>query len=145
MSGPYTYSEASLANLEQAHEHIQTVCHQVIEEVDVRIGETHRTKTKHQAYLEADPPLTKVPYSKTMHRYLPSRAVHIIPYPEGWQAPRERWYYVGGIVVGMAHLLLPPAVRWRWGGDWDGDDIFSDQAFDDLAHHEIILPEDPDV
>lgn len=48
---------------------------------------------------------------------------------------RARWYYMGGYVAGVADQLGTPV---RWGGDWDGDEDFSDQTFDDLVHFELV-------
>lgn len=140
------YSAESKEHLELAHPLIREVAREVIKVVDVTVGETWRTREKHQEYLNHEPPRTKVSYEETKHSATDpngqpeSHAVHVLPYPELWEAPMERWYYVGGIVVGIAHQVLPQGVRWRWGGDWDGDDIFSDQSFDDLAHHELVFP-----
>lgn len=136
------FADDSRRRLDKAHPLIVEVMERVIEVVDVTIGETWRSYETHQEYLAHDPPRTKVSYRETRHSRRPSEAVHVLPYPELWQASTERWYYVGGLVVGVAHMALPDGVVWRWGGDWDGDDIFSDQGFDDLAHHELRWTED---
>lgn len=134
---PY-YSEESKRRLNQAHHLIQRVGEEVIQVVDVKVGETLRGREKQQRYYREGK--SKLQYPDSKHNRRPAEAVHFLPYPELWDASTERWYYVGGIVVGVAQVVLPSDVGWRWGGDWDGDDIFSDQGFDDLAHHELVLP-----
>lgn len=129
------FSQESLDRLSEAHGMIRSVCHVVIDLVDVKIGETYRGEELQNRYYREGK--SQLQFPESMHNKEPAQAVHILPYPELWDAPTERWYYVGGLVVGIANIILPDAVRWRWGGDWDGDDIFSDQGFDDLAHHEI--------
>ena len=43
------------------------------------------------------------------------------------------FYYFGGFVLGTAQEM---GVGIRWGGDWDGDRVITDQGFDDLVHFE---------
>ncbi len=72
-----------------------------------------------------------------------ARAVDVAPYPLKWPDKDSlnyvkdlaRFYHFGGYVKAIAeHLGIPI----RWGGDWDGDNIFTDQTFDDLVHFELI-------
>lgn len=130
------FSETSKARLGKAHPKIRVVAHEAIQIVDFSVGETQRGEEKQNRYFREGK--SKLQYPNSLHNRDPSHAVHFLPYPEGWEAPMERWYYLGGIIVGVAGALDIP---WRWGGDWDGDDIFSDQHFDDLAHHELRLDE----
>lgn len=132
------YSQESIRRLNQAHHLIGKVAERVIQVVDVKIGETLRGREKQQRYYREGK--SKLQYPDSKHNQRPAEAAHFLPYPELWDASTERWYYVGGVVVGIASVVLPDDVGWRWGGDWDGDDIFGDQQFDDLAHHELILP-----
>ena len=67
------------------------------------------------------------------HNSSPSLAVDCIPYPLDW-SDRERMTYFAGFVKGIATMMGYPI---RWGGDWDGDTILSDNNFDDLVHFEI--------
>jgi len=75
-----------------------------------------------------------------------SDAVDVAPYPVVWpndgMSPAEhmhavgRFYHFAGYVLRVAEYLGTPV---RWGGDWNGDLIFSDQTFDDLDHFEVIV------
>jgi peptidoglycan L-alanyl-D-glutamate endopeptidase CwlK len=62
-----------------------------------------------------------------------SEAVDIAPYPINWE-DSEKFYYVAGIVMGVAGML---GIELRWGGDWDMDDDLHDQTFMDLGHFEL--------
>lgn len=62
-----------------------------------------------------------------------SEAVDIAPYPINWE-DLEKFYYVAGIVMGVAGML---GIKLRWGGDWDMDDDLHDQTFMDLGHFEL--------
>jgi len=63
-----------------------------------------------------------------------SEAVDIAPYPVDWK-DEEKFYYVAGIVMGVAGMLGIPL---RWGGNWDMDDDLHDQTFMDLGHFEVV-------
>lgn len=62
-----------------------------------------------------------------------SEAVDIAPYPVNWK-DTEKFYYVAGIVMGVAGML---GIGLRWGGDWDMDYDLHDQTFMDLGHFEL--------
>lgn len=63
-----------------------------------------------------------------------SKAVDVAPYPINWE-DRERFCFFAGYVKGVAQEMGIPI---RWGGDWDGDTILSDNRFDDLPHYELV-------
>lgn len=84
-----------------------------------------------------------------------SLAVDVIPYPVDWRFEKDlwqaysdddisaikaithniqRWFKFIGFVEGIA---LKIGVKIRSGADWDGDNIMSDQRFDDLPHFEL--------
>lgn len=81
--------------------------------------------------------LSKLPFPNSRHNAIPpalSDAVDIAPYPINWR-DTEKFYYVAGIVMGVAGML---GISLRWGGDWDMDDDLHDQTFMDLGHFEIV-------
>jgi len=63
-----------------------------------------------------------------------------IPWPDAGRPDYIKtlaiWYNFIGYVQAMAEQLCVPI---RCGHDWDGDLIYTDQTFDDLVHHELIL------
>lgn len=69
-------------------------------------------------------------------------AVDVAPSPVVWPVPGRsdyshvlgRFYHFAGFVLGKAETL---GLHVRWGGDWNGDLIFTDQTFDDLDHFEL--------
>lgn len=52
------------------------------------------------------------------------------------------YYSFAGYVFAIADTL---GIKIRWGGDWDGDGIHTDQKFDDLIHFEILELRDPNT
>lgn len=73
------------------------------------------------------------------HNTIPSNAVDAIPYPltdpKDWSKDRDRMILFAGIVKGIAHKR---GIKIRWGGDWNGNNILSDQKFNDLVHFELV-------
>lgn len=68
----------------------------------------------------------------------------VAPYPIDWgtegsaeerRKALARFYHFAGYVLAVADAQ---GVGLRWGGDWDGDQTFTDQAFDDLVHFELL-------
>jgi hypothetical protein len=81
-------------------------------------------KSKH------NPP--KLPNGKEDKNWL-STAVDVAPYPIDWNDAR-RFIYMAGLVIGTGRAL---GYDFRWGGNWDEDQIIiDDQNFDDLPHFE---------
>lgn len=130
--------KTSKRHLGTCHEDLKRIAHEAIKYVDFSVVEGHRGKEKQNQYFRQG--LSKLEYPDSRHNSWPSEAIHIIPYPEHWAASEKRWYYLGGVIMTVADMLYDKGEishRLRWGGDWDGDDIFSDQGFDDLAHYEL--------
>lgn len=66
-----------------------------------------------------------------------SDAVDVAPYPIDWKDAR-RFIYMAGLIIGVGRTL---GFDFRWGGNWDEDQIIiDDQNFDDLPHFEYRGP-----
>ena len=133
----YQFSNKSKIKLTQAHEKLQLIAFEAIAIVDFTILETHRSHDRQtQLFKEGK---TKVEYSK--HNYLPSHAVDIAPYPipKDWgdsdKKELARFYYLAGVWKAVAYQHN---IKIRWGGDWQGSTIFTDNSWDDLLHFELI-------
>ena len=62
-----------------------------------------------------------------------STAIDVAPYPIDWK-DAKRFIYLAGLVIGVGRTL---GYDFRWGGNWDEDQIIiDDQNFDDLPHFE---------
>lgn len=62
-------------------------------------------------------------------------AVDAAPDPVDWR-DTGRFYYFGGYVRRVAEET---GFKIRYGGDWDGDYVITDQDFNDLVHWEKLL------
>jgi len=96
----------------------------------------HRNKIDQTRAFRSGASKVQWPYSR--HNSSPSRAVDIAPWPIVWEGPsaRERFYYVGGIIIGIAESMK---IKLRHGGDWDRDrEILDEKGLSDLPHFELF-------
>jgi len=135
MVSPYHYGDRSKEHLRLLCPELQDIARAAIYYMNLSITGSIRTSAEHDLLLVAGK--TKVPFSKTLHSFRPSKAMHLEPFPINHSARpknKARYYYMAGIVQMLAKQFK---FRARWGGDWDSDHIFIDQYFDDLAHFEF--------
>lgn len=105
---------------------------------DCTVIEGHREEAEQLEMLRTG--RSQLPWPKSKHNQLPSRAIDLGPYYPGEGIPwndRERWLAFGGFVLGTANAH---GILVRWGGDWDGDRQFRDQSFHDMPHFELLFP-----
>lgn len=123
------FSRRSLDNLATAHIDLQRLFFEVIKYFDCAVLEGYRTLEKQRRLYDDGKSLTL----RGKHNMKPSMAVDVAPYPIEW-ANTERFRYFGGFVMGIAKMMWIPI---RYGGDWDGDTILTDQTLIDLPHYEL--------
>lgn len=133
----YKFSEKSKKLLLQCDKDIQAVCNELIKYIDFSVlKETIRTKEEQAEFVKSGK-------SKTMsskHLLKPSKAIDIAPYPIDW-TKLERFYYLAGYFMGIAeYMKFTGKIKssFRWGGDWNKNNDFSDEKFRDFVHLEII-------
>ncbi len=133
----FVYSGASLHELGTCHADLQQVFHEVIKWWDTTIIIGHRGEAAQNEAFRTSASTKQWPDSK--HNVEPSLAVDAGPWYPGegipWDDP-ERFRAWGGFVLGVAAML---GVSLRYGGDWDGDRIFTDQRLMDLGHFEKVM------
>lgn len=131
------FSKRSENILSTCHDDLRKVMDYVLEYVDISIICGFRDKAEQdEAYARGS---SKLEFPKSEHNERPSRAVDIIPYPEGYKGDKK-FYYIAGIVEVVSNILLKHGIithEIRWGGDWDSDVDFTDNKFNDLAHYEL--------
>jgi len=124
--------------LEELHPKLVRLMREAIVHVDFSIREGHRPQRLQDRYFSENKTHVKWPMSK--HNSVPSRAVHLLPYP--WPADidldsrdaRDRLHLFAGYVLAIA---LTNGVSLTWGGDWNHDWQTRDNNFDDLMHFEL--------
>lgn len=100
--------------------------------MDCSILEGYRNRSnQNKAYRKKK---SKLKYPQSKHNRKPSLAVDVAPYPIGWQ-DRERFCLLAGVVKGIAHSK---GIEIRWGGDFNSNNIISDESFVDMPHFELI-------
>lgn len=121
-----SFSTKSLARLSTCHEDLQRIFNAVIMERDVMIVCGARGKAEQDAAFKAG--TSKLKYPKSKHNRLPSHAVDVIPYPEGYTS-KKAFAELAALVHRVAKEL---GVKVVWGGSWQG--------FPDLPHWELASP-----
>ena len=132
------FSDLSKKRLLECHAEIIFVLNRVIHYIDFSIECGYRgKKAQDKAFKDG---FSKVKYPRSKHNAFPSLAVDIKPYLDGKTPAHDDYLYLAGHVMMMARImLLEGRVKhaWRWGNDWDMDDMASDETFRDPGHFEI--------
>ena len=123
----YRFGKRSRERLKGVDAKLVNILNELIKMMDITVIEGLRSAERQEELLTKG--ATKVKYSKHME----GKAVDIAPYPIDWD-DRDRFYYMGGMVRGIAKQL---GINVRFGGDWDSDGETKDNNFDDLVHIEL--------
>ena len=127
-----SFGRRSKEHLNQCHQDLQKIANELIKYFDVSVTDSHRGKELQDKYYRDG--ASKVKWPKSKHNSVPSKAIHLDPYPINYNNIR-RYYFMAGFVMMIAHML---DIKIRWGGDWDSDTEITDQSFNDLAHFELL-------
>ena len=130
----YKFSSYSLKQLSTCDPHLQLICSDVLEIIDISVICGHRDEESQRAVFESGH--SKLNWPHGLHNKLPSRAVDIAPHTPYRKLEQKDFYFMAGVVFGIAHRR---GIKLRWGGDWDRDLDFSDQRFYDLYHFELVV------
>lgn len=144
-----SFGDASKTRLATCDPRLIALFEDVVQRYDCQIIQGARSLTDEQANIAKGVSKLTDPLS-SKHVVGPQRplalAVDVAPYPVAWPDANTmtrvqyvhtiaRFYHFAGYVKARAAAL---GIALRWGGDWDSDGDFSDQAFDDLDHFELI-------
>ena len=127
-----SFGAASTAQLRTCHSELQRLFTEVVKHWDCQVLEGKRTEA--QQRINVAKGVSKTMQSKHVYPLgAPSLAVDVAPYPVKWN-DTDRFYAFAGFVIGTATQM---GMTLRWGGDWDGNRVFTDQTFHDLPHFEL--------
>jgi len=127
----FQFSKKSMKNLRDIHRNLIHLMTKVLEILDISIVEGLRSPEKQASLFAAGK-------SRTLEsKYLTGLAVDVAPYPIDWEDTRG-FYFLAGVVRSLSHVQ---EISVRWGGDWNGNNQFSDQTFYDLADFELNFSE----
>ena len=136
-----SFSQFSKDNLDTCHSDLQNLFHEVIKHFDCRIMEGHRSAKKQfalyqQGRTKPGDIVTNIDgiNKKGSHNLTPSRAADVMPYPVDYTNVKRNAVFAGFVLATAIQMDIPI----RWGGDWDGDTILTDQKFHDWPHWEVI-------
>jgi peptidoglycan L-alanyl-D-glutamate endopeptidase CwlK len=133
----YTFSTKSLSRLSTVHPKLQEVMTEAIKHSPIDFGIPPyggKRTAEEQAKLHKDG-LSTLDGVNRKSRHQSGEAVDVFAYVCGkasWDHRHIR--FLAGHILGTANRI---GVDLRWGGDWDGDNDYSDQSFNDLVHFEL--------
>lgn len=132
----YVFGRSSKEKLQTCHPQLQQVMNHAIEisPIDFSIIEGSRTVERQKRLYAIGASKLDGVTKISKHQYSPSCAVDAVPYPIDWQ-DTARFYLLAGVILSTAARLR---IRLRWGGDWNSNGQFNDQAFHDLPHFELV-------
>ena len=119
-----SFGKNSQEKLDTCHKDIQGVLNEAINHYDFSVIWGHRGREDQDKAFRSGNSNLKYPNSK--HNSNPSRAVDIVPYPNGFRNQDGTFYLMATHVLRAACVL---GVDLRWGGHW--------RSFKDLAHFEL--------
>ena len=128
-----SFGAESRKRLDTCHKDLQDLCELVIRNYDFTVLEGFRSSTRQDDLFRQGK--SKLRGGQSKHNNDPSLAVDIAPYPIDWESTK-RFYLLAGFMFQAASEL---GIDLRWGGDWDGDWIHTDQSFHDLPHFELDI------
>lgn len=129
---PY-FSNSSKEKLSTCRQELQNIFNEVIKYYDCVVICGHRGEEDQNRFYDKGSSKVKWPNGK--HNTIPSMAVDVMPYPINWN-DYKRFYFFAGFVKGICTQM---GYNIRWGGDWNSNNIFSDQKFNDLVHFELVM------
>lgn len=129
----YFLSPSSETRLSTCCSDLQRVVRTLLKVFDVKVIWGFRSQEEQDKAFDDGVSTKKFPDS--MHNMSPSEGVDIVPYPQLYDAPREKFVQMAGLMIGIG---ISMDIVIRWGGDWDMDTDLHDQKFMDLAHFETV-------
>jgi peptidoglycan L-alanyl-D-glutamate endopeptidase CwlK len=125
-----SFSPISAERLAECCTELQEIFNEVVKHYDCTILCGYRGEKKQNEAFHEGTSTLRFPMGK--HNQKPSLAVDAPPFPVIWEN-KKRFHVFAGFVLGIATKM---GYKLRWGGDWDGDWIFTDQRLHDLPHFE---------
>lgn len=126
------FSQSSLDKLATCDKRLQVIMEEAIQHIDFTVVYGFRSEEEQNKAFNGG--FSKLKWPQSKHNSNPSRAIDIAPYPVDW-TDHKRFIYLAGIVMGIAACK---GIKLRWGGDWNSNNLFSDERFQDLAHFELV-------
>lgn len=77
-------------------------------------------------------------WPNSTHNAYPSRGLDLAPLLSDGSIPwtdQRYWFLLAGLMLAAAAAR---DVKLRWGGNWDGDEMFDDQRLKDFGHFEVV-------
>ncbi len=136
----FKYGASSTKQLLTCHPVWQEALNKAIEIYDLTVLEGYRNETRQTKVYKSG--ASRYPFPLSSHNRLDengdpeSLGVDLAPFPLYWDSDREQFLILAGLIIGLVWGMGYKAI---WGGDWNGNYVFTDQKFNDLVHFTLIL------
>lgn len=122
---------ASAARLRAAHPLLQRLFEAVAARTPIIILESQRGRAaQEEAFRKGN---SKAHFGDSAHNWNPSVALDVASKPLDWN-DRKAFIALSVVVFDEARRLNIPI---RWGGDWNGNGVLTDEKLSDLPHYEL--------
>ena len=129
----YYFGKTSKRKLSECDEKLQQIAYVAIKGYGFTVICGHRNKEDQDKAHEQG--FSELKYPKSKHNCVPSKAFDIIPDTGGWNAGREQFILMIGMIKGIALNL---GISIRVGLDFNSDNDLKNDNFIDSAHIELI-------
>ena len=129
----YKFSKKSKKLILECDKRIQDVLNEAIKYIDFSVIKGHRCRIEQNIAYNSGYSNLLYPHSK--HNKDPSLAVDIQPYPFPRTNVRNEFTYLAGHIMAIAKSK---GINLKWGGDWNRNNLVSDNNFNDLYHFEVV-------
>ena len=119
-----SFGTRSTSNLITCDQKLQDVLNEAIKHFDFSIIWGHRGMEEQNRIF--DKGYSKLRWPMSRHNTRPSRAFDVVPYPDGYRASDETFYFLATCILRAAMEL---GIHLTWGGHW--------KNFKDLAHFQL--------
>jgi len=128
------FSQSSINKLATCDKKLWDLFQEVVKHFDCIILCGHRGEAEQNEAFENH--FSQLKFPDSLHNKQPSLAVDVAPYIGGRPIlnDREAACIFAGRVLQQADILGTPI---RWGGDWNGNGLTTDNKFQDLFHFEL--------
>jgi predicted DNA-binding protein (UPF0251 family) len=125
------FDATSAKRMAAAHPLLQKLLTAARQKIAFTILESQRGKAAQEKAFNAGN--SKAHFGQSAHNWSPAIAVDIAPIPLDWNK-REPFIALSKVILPLAKEMKIPI---RWGGDWNGNGILTDEKLSDLPHYEL--------
>ena len=127
-----SFSPSSISKLATCDVRLREIAELAVQDFDFSVVCGHRDKEEQDKAVRFG--FSKAPFPTSKHNSYPSKAMDLVPYPEGYKVPERMKDLAKHILV----VAEAQGTKIRWGGDWNMNGRSDDEKFIDMPHFELV-------